>query len=46
MCDVIVDGEYIDDQTDITLKWCGSSNQRIIDVQKSLEQGKVVFYCD
>jgi anaerobic ribonucleoside-triphosphate reductase activating protein len=46
MCDVIVDGEYIDDQRDITLKWRGSSNQRVIDVQKSLEQGKVVLYCD
>lgn len=46
MCDVIVDGEYIDDQRDIALKWCGSSNQRVIDVQKSLAQGKVVLYCD
>ena len=46
MCNVLVDGEYIDDQRDITLKWCGSSNQRVIDVQKSLEQGKVVLYCD
>ncbi len=46
MCNVLVDGEYIDDQRDITLKWCGSSNQRVIDVQKSLEQGKVVLYGD
>lgn len=46
MCDVLVDGEYIDEQRDVTLKWKGSSNQRVIDVQKSLEQGKVVLYCD
>lgn len=46
LCDVFVDGEYIDDQRDITLKWRGSKNQRVIDVQKSLEQRKVVHYCD
>lgn len=46
LCDVLVDGEYIDDQRDVTLKWRGSKNQRVIDVQKSLEQGKVVLYCD
>lgn len=46
LCDVLVDGEYIDDQRDITLKWRGSKNQRVIDVQKSLEQRKVVHYCD
>lgn len=31
---------------DITLKWRGSSNQRVIDVQKSLTEGKVVLFCD
>lgn len=46
LCDVLVDGEYIDEQRDVTLKWKGSSNQRVIDVQKSLKQGKVVLYCD
>jgi len=33
-CDVVVDGEYIDELRDITLKWRGSSNQRVIDVKK------------
>ena len=46
MCNVVVDGEYIDRLRDVTLKWRGSSNQRVIDVQKSLEQNKVVLYCD
>ena len=46
MCNVVVDGEYIDEQRDITLKWCGSSNQRVIDVEQSLAQNKVVLYCD
>ena len=45
-CDVLVDGEYIDEQRDITLKWRGSSNQRVIDVKQTLEQGKIVLYCD
>ena len=45
-CDVMVDGRYIDPQRDITLKWRGSSNQRVIDTRKSLEQNKVVLYCD
>ena len=43
-CDVLVDGRYIDELRDITLKWKGSSNQRVIDVQKSLEQGKVILW--
>lgn len=45
-CDVLVDGEYIDEQKDITLKWRGSKNQRVIDVKQSLVQNKVVLYCD
>lgn len=44
--DVLIDGEYIDEQRDITLKWRGSSNQRVIDVKQSLTQNKVVLYCD
>ena len=45
-CDVMVDGRYIDSQRDITLKWRGSDNQRVIDIRKSLEQNKVILYCD
>ena len=44
--DVLVDGEYIDEQRDVTLRWRGSTNQRVIDTKKSLKQGKVVLYCD
>ena len=46
LADVLVDGEYIDEQKDITLKWRGSKNQRVIDVKQSLVQNKVVLYCD
>ena len=46
LVDIFVDGRYIDSQRDITLKWCGSRNQRVIDVQKSLKQREVVLYCN
>ena len=44
--DVLVDGRFIEEQKDLTLKWCGSRNQRVIDVQKSIyeNEGKVVLY--
>ena len=45
-CDVIIDGRYIDSQRDITLKYRGSSNQKVIDVQQSLQQGEIILYCD
>lgn len=45
-CDVLVDGRYIDSQRDVTLKWRGSKNQRVIDVRKSLQKGQVVLGCD
>lgn len=44
--DVLVDGQYKDELHDFTLKWRGSSNQRVIDVQKSLKDGKVDLYTD
>ena len=44
--DVLVDGEYIDEQKDLTLKFRGSKNQRVIDVKQSLTQSKMVLYCD
>ena len=44
--DVMVDGRYIDSQRDITLKWRGSDNQRVIDVQKSLQKGEIILWTD
>lgn len=44
--DVMIDGRYIDSQRNITKKWAGSNNQRVIDIKKSLEQNKIVLYCD
>lgn len=41
--DVIVDGEYHEEEHDLSIVFRGSRNQRIIDVQKSLEYGKIVL---
>lgn len=46
LCNIVVDGEYIDEQKDLTLKWRGSKNQRVIDVKQSLAQNKTILYCD
>ena len=42
--DVLIDGKFELEHRDITLKFRGSPNQRVIDVQKSLSSGKVVLY--
>ncbi|EPZ62141.1 4Fe-4S single cluster domain protein [[Clostridium] sordellii ATCC 9714] len=39
--DVLVDGRFIEAKRDISLKFRGSSNQRIIDVKKTLETKQV-----
>ena len=44
ICDVIVDGPYIEDQRNITLAFMGSENQRLIDVKDTLKQGQIVQY--
>lgn len=44
--DVLVDGEYIDEQKDLSLKFRGSKNQRVIDVKQSLAQNKIILYCN
>lgn len=43
-CDVLVDGLFVEELKDLKLKFRGSSNQRIIDIKKSLENQEVVMY--
>lgn len=43
-CNILVDGQYIDSQRDITLPYRGSKNQRVIDIQKTLQKGKIILW--
>ena len=44
--DVLIDGEFEVKKKDVNLHWVGSSNQRVIDVQRTLEKGEVVLHED
>ena len=44
--DVLVDGQYVDELHDPTLKWKGSSNQRVIDIKETLKNNDIVLKCD
>jgi len=43
-CDIIVDGEYKEELRDLTLAFRGSSNQRLIDVKKTIQEKQIVLY--
>lgn len=43
MCDVVVDGQYIESLRDVSLKFRGSSNQRIIDVKETIKQNQIIL---
>ena len=44
LIDVIVDGEYKEELKDVNYPWAGSTNQRVIDVNKSLLNGEIVLW--
>lgn len=43
--DVVVEGRFVKELLDVSLPWRGSSNQRVIEVQKSLKTNKIVLHC-
>lgn len=43
-CDILVDGLFIEKELDLRLRFRGSRNQRVIDIQKSLANGKVTIW--
>lgn len=45
-CDVIIDGPYVKEKRNITIPFRGSTNQRIIDVQKSFKENKICIIND
>ena len=44
LLDVLVDGRFVEELKDIRLVFRGSSNQRVIDIKRSIESGSVVLY--
>lgn len=44
LCDVLVDGRYVDELSDVNYPWAGSTNQRVIDVKKTLDKNEIVLY--
>lgn len=42
--DVVVDGRFVEELKDLRLKYRGSSNQRVIDVQASLKNNNIILY--
>ncbi len=45
LCDVIVDGKFVEKERDLSLHFRGSRNQRIIDVPKSLQGDVILLDC-
>ena len=43
--DILVDGPFVEALKDISLKFRGSSNQRVIDMNKSAHYGKIILWC-
>lgn len=44
LIDILVDGPYMEEQRNIALQFRGSDNQRVIDMQKTLAEGRVVIW--
>jgi anaerobic ribonucleoside-triphosphate reductase activating protein len=46
MIDVLVDGPYCEEQKNLMLRFRGSSNQRILDLQKTINCGRIVLFLE
>ena len=44
LCDYVCDGEFVEELADVNYPWVGSTNQRVINVQKTLATNKIVLY--
>lgn len=45
LIDVIADGEFVEELKDNNIKWVGSSNQKVINVKKTLQDGVIALHC-
>lgn len=46
MIDVLVDGAFVEALKDITLRFRGSSNQRLIDMKQTRQRGEIVLWTE
>lgn len=44
LIDVLVDGEFIEEKKNISLRFRGSENQRLIDMRKTLKRGEIILW--
>lgn len=44
--DILVDGPFVVSKRSLNLRYRGSLNQRVIDVQKSLQKGEIILWCE
>lgn len=44
LCDVLIDGKFILEQKSLDIKWRGSTNQRVINIQQSLQENRIIIF--
>ncbi|MCI5724587.1 anaerobic ribonucleoside-triphosphate reductase activating protein [Fusobacterium sp.] len=46
LCDILIDGKFKEELKNLNLKWRGSSNQRVIDIKKSLNSNTPILFVE